>query len=72
MNQDEIIVMARQVGYTPFEALKWEQALTNFAKLVAAKEREACVQICDEIWHKEKHDADAWTCRCAIKSRGEV
>jgi len=40
MTQDEIIMMARQVGYTPFEALKWEQALTNFAKLVAAKERE--------------------------------
>ena len=47
MTQDEIIEMARQVGYTPFEALKWEQALTNFAKLVAAKEREACALICE-------------------------
>jgi len=45
MRQDEIIKIARQVGYTPFEALKWEQALTNFAKLVAAKEREACAQV---------------------------
>ena len=48
MTQDEIIEMARQVGYTPFEALKWEQALTNFAKLVAAKEREACAKLCEE------------------------
>ncbi len=48
MKQDEIIVMARQVGYTPFEALKWEQALTNFAKLVAAKEREECAKLCEE------------------------
>lgn len=37
MTQGEILLMARQVGYTPFEALKWEQALTDFAKLVAAK-----------------------------------
>jgi len=48
MTQGEILVMARQVGYTPFEALKWEQALTDFAKLVAsaatAKEREACAK----------------------------
>ena len=51
MTQDEIIEMARQVGYNSFEALKWEQALTDFAKLVAdvatAKEREACAKIAD-------------------------
>ena len=34
MTQDEIIEMARQVGYNSFEALKWEQTLTDFAKLV--------------------------------------
>ena len=52
MTQGEILVMARQVGYTPFEALKWEQALTDFAKLVASaatdkaaeREREACAK----------------------------
>ena len=47
MTQDEIIEKARQVGYTPVEALKWEQPLTNFAKLVAAKEREACADIAE-------------------------
>jgi len=46
MTQDEIIEMARQVGYNSFEALKWEQTLTDFAKLVADKEREACAEIC--------------------------
>ena len=44
MTRDEIIEMARQVGYNSFEALKWEQTLTDFAKLVAAKEREACAK----------------------------
>ena len=49
LQQHEIIMMARQVGYTPFEALKWERALTNFAKLVAEKaverEREALLDV---------------------------
>ena len=71
MTQDEIIVMARQVGYTPFEALKWEQALTNFAKLVAdvatAKEREACLKIQSDRQFFYGNDlADA------IRARGEA
>jgi hypothetical protein len=37
IDKDEVLKMARQVGYNSFEALKWEQALTDFAKLVAAK-----------------------------------
>lgn len=49
MKQHEIIMIARQAGYTPFEALKWERALTNFAKLVeertAAKEREEIAKL---------------------------
>jgi hypothetical protein len=48
MTQDEIIEMARQVGvdatgneYWPF----FIEELEAFAKLVAAKEREACVNV---------------------------
>ena len=44
MKQHEILVMARQVGYTPFEALKWEQALTDFAKLVEDKVRQEIIE----------------------------
>ena len=54
MTQDEIIEMARQVGYNSFEALKWEQTLTDFAKLVATKEREACANLC---WKNENDNA---------------
>ena len=72
MTQDEIIEMARQVGYTPFEALKWEQALTNFAKLVAAKEREACALICDKEIEEWKYDPDVVDVAIAIRARGEA
>ena len=48
MTQDEIIEMAKQVGYNSFEALKWKQTLTDFAKLAAAKEREACAKVCEK------------------------
>ena len=49
MTQDEIIEMAKQVGYNSFEALKWKQTLTDFAKLVAAKEREHYDDLFDQI-----------------------
>ena len=52
MTQDEIIEMARQAGLMAFKypALiskgDW-QNLEAFAKLVAAKEREACAKLCE-------------------------
>lgn len=39
MTQDEIIAMARQVGY-PIQHPEWQKATEEFAALVAAKERE--------------------------------
>jgi Holliday junction resolvase len=74
MTQDEIIKFARQVGYSPFEALKWEQALTNFAKLVAAKEREACAKIADDAMGRLTDDAwfAARMIKQEIKARGEA
>jgi hypothetical protein len=47
--QDKIIEMARQVGYTPFEALKWEQALTNFAKLVEQNKINEIAAKCEKL-----------------------
>jgi hypothetical protein len=72
MTQDEIIKMARQVGYTPFEALKWEQALTNFAKLVAAKEREACAKVCDEWANSLSGEPEMAKMAAEIRARGKA
>ena len=58
MTQDEIIEMARQAGMVQdgdvwFSANNYEQSdvhtaeLKAFAKLVAAKEREACAKVCE-------------------------
>jgi hypothetical protein len=81
MNQDEIIEMARAAGLatTYGEYRDWVEAgprkyrLVDFAKLVAAKEREACAKVC------EKYAAanTSWTkaavkdCAAIIKARGK-
>lgn len=44
MTQDEVIKMARQAGDTLNK--EW---LQRFAKLVAAKEREACAKVCEDL-----------------------
>jgi len=56
MTQDEIIEMARQVRVDEIKVggmlagLHFHpKDLMDFAKLVAAKEREACAKICDEF-----------------------
>jgi hypothetical protein len=59
MTQDEIIEMAEQAGMTQ-DGDMWfsfgkgdmdveHEHLVAFAKLVAAKEREACAKVCDEF-----------------------
>ncbi len=73
MTQDEMIELARQVGFNVSGELILDDAgrttITNrmeaFAKLVAAKEREACALICDE------HSDDPVYCGDAIRARGE-
>ena len=62
MTQDEIIEMTRQAG--GFNATP--EFLKRFAKLVAAKEREACAVICDE------HADDPVYCGEAIRARGQA
>jgi hypothetical protein len=54
MTQDEIIEMAEQAGFDCYgEHITWDDVIcTNelkaFAKLVAAKEREACAKVCQD------------------------
>jgi hypothetical protein len=66
MTQDEIIEMARQAGIIHPEMVA--KHLEAFAKLVAAKEREACAKIVEDSpsydWHKFACEAAA-----AIRAR---
>jgi len=80
MTQDEIIEMAQEcglIGMRPHLDGIYSEALVAFAKLVAAKEREACAKVCDD-----KHDTWRWDnepdsasgprdCAAAIRARGE-
>jgi hypothetical protein len=80
MKQDEIIEMARQVGFQVDEYAKqfqpsfisWggysiHKELEAFAKLVAAKEREACAKLFPQP-HMEYFGQDI---QDAIRARGE-
>jgi len=75
MTQDEIIEMAQEcklIGMRPFIDGIYTEALIEFAKLVAAKEREACAKLCDEL--SDKHTWEgcyADECATAIRARGE-
>jgi len=64
MTQDEIIEMTRQAG--GFDATP--KFLETFAKLVAAKEREACAKVCDN-----KQDVHPYhDLGMLIRARGEA
>ena len=73
MTQEEIIEMARQAnagmlhggGYSLFG----NDAIEAFAKLVAAKEREACAKVCETL--SDEFHAHAMDCAKAIRARGE-
>jgi hypothetical protein len=49
MTQDEIIEMAREVGLVIDGNQSGVDDLEIFAKLVVAKEREACAQTCENL-----------------------
>ena len=70
MTQDEIIEMARQVEFNV--GFKWCVnfiELEAFAKLVAAKEREACAKVCEQV-KGEMYSVNG--CIAAIRARGEA
>jgi len=49
--------------------------LERFAKLVAAKEREACAKLCDELVSDEntiEYANGAYRCSALIRSRGQA
>jgi len=76
MTQDEIIEMARQAGLAIWDesiqkntfAYAMPELLETFAKLVAAKEREACAKVCEDYG---THNITI-NCAAAIRARGEA
>jgi len=77
MTQDEIIEMARQAEFVNLDLCSSE--LERFAKLVAAKEREACAEMCDSrlekwisLFGKDKMYKWMLGLPKAIRARGET
>jgi len=76
MTQDEIIEMAQEcklIGMRPFIDGIYTEALIEFAKLVAAKEREACAKLLEsrKTGANELMDAVRDMEAKAIRARGE-
>jgi hypothetical protein len=90
MTQDEIIEMAEKAGikrrtdefYSEFCDGVYADDLEAFAKLVAAKEREACAKVCEDaisnIWEYDPEYAKqigrnvCTNLATAIRARGEA
>ena len=79
MTQDEIIKMARQAGCPMAEMMPMYftdkqllSMLEAFAKLVAAKEREACAKVCESYISESPHSWGGTTMAAAIRARGQA
>ena len=64
MTQDEIMEMAKQVGY-PIQHPEWQKATEEFAALVTAKEQEAIIDLV--AFYGGPVDLEA-----AIRARGQA
>ena len=82
MDREEIIRMAREVGIGPVYG---HESIERFAALVAAAERRACAEACEEVesraeelWDKFAYPEDqgmasgARQCATAIRARGNT
>ena len=67
MTQDEIYEMAHQAGVKNEFNYDFRLSIEAFAKLVAAKEREACAKVCEShgTWDNTE------TIAKAIRARGQ-
>jgi hypothetical protein len=82
MTQDEIIEMAIEAEFVSHGKPSDEESelfvcvdkdIYKFAKLVAAKEREACAKVCEEHLDSLSMIGGAFvTCASAIRARGEA
>ncbi len=78
MTREDIIKMAHEAGLHLATEAHWMPIIDlayaeRFAELVAAAERSACAQVCDEIANKPSNMVlgVALDCAAAIRARGE-
>jgi hypothetical protein len=71
MTQDDIIEWALEANIGDATIEYYKEELEAFAKLVAAKEREACADICDRFQARDVGMQPA-ECAGAIRARGEA
>jgi len=71
MTKEEIIEMAKQVGFEEHQA-KFDTRLEPFAKLVAQHEREACATICEQLPLPEWPNNIRQPLAQAIRARGQA
>lgn len=88
MNRNDIIRLAKEAGFVIDEKARQHQpncifhthhmideGLTRFAALVAATEREACAELCEEMEDREnpyERNVAVLDCAAAIRARGEA
>jgi hypothetical protein len=73
MTNYEIIQMARQAGLSNPLWIENDYAIIEtFAKLVAAKEREACAKVCDEWANSLSSEPEMEKMAAEIRARGEA
>ena len=77
MTRDDIIRMAREVGFSEWEtpdSPEFIVVIERFAGLVAAHEREECAKVCDaqiERWTDDRARYCASECAAAIRQHLE-
>ena len=67
MNKEDIIRMAREVGFSDSEIDTCQLMFERFATFVASAEREACAKVCD-AW--QEWGTDGALLAKAIRARG--
>jgi hypothetical protein len=73
MTQDEIEHMWKIASNDPNHDTNWhDPVVIAFAKLVAAKEREACMKACEKTITSQRSAWGANFCIEAIKARGQA
>ena len=83
MDRNEVLRLALEAGFSDTDETGiwvtdgyWDEAFERFAALVAAREREACAQVCDEMEKAaEGTDCCKWPtpadCAYVIRARGK-
>jgi hypothetical protein len=75
MTHDELVDMAHEAGITyvtghgvASATFEW---LDRFARLVAAREREACAKLCEQLRDEDGYESWGTECATAIRARRE-